>query len=109
VVICAVNERFTNSQPKWYVLSLVIDAEVSLIDNAFQLLRIRSPAGTARINVEASTPGEEFSQIMLATIPASDPRPDLSTLKLSNQPGSSSEAVPFEALKGRKVGDMGFR
>lgn len=47
--------------------------------------------------------------MMLATIPATDPQPDPSTLRLSNQPGAGGEAVSFEALKGRKVGDMGFR
>lgn len=46
---------------------------------------------------------------MLDTIPKSDPQPDPKTLKLSNHPGSNGEAVAFEALVGRKVGDMGFR
>ncbi|OCF41793.1 nuclear protein localization protein 4 [Kwoniella heveanensis CBS 569] len=72
------------------------------------LLRIRSPAGTARITVEPSTPGEQFAEQMLATIPKGDEQPDPSTLKLSNQPGSSGESVPFSALVGRTVGDMGF-
>ncbi|WVQ62138.1 nuclear protein localization protein 4 [Kwoniella botswanensis] len=72
------------------------------------LLRIRSPAGTARINVESSTPGEQFAQMMLDSIPKSDEQPDPSTLKLSNQPGASGESVPFSALVGRTVGDMGF-
>ncbi|WWC58679.1 nuclear protein localization protein 4 [Kwoniella dejecticola CBS 10117] len=72
------------------------------------LLRIRSPAGTARINVEPTTSGEDFAQLMLDGIPKSDEQPDPSTLKLSNQPGSSGESVPFSALVGRTVGDMGF-
>ncbi|WVR05934.1 nuclear protein localization protein 4 [Kwoniella sp. DSM 27419] len=72
------------------------------------LLRIRSPAGTARITVEASTPGETFAELMLGTIPKGDEQPDPATLKLSNQPGSSGEQFPFSALVGRTVGDMGF-
>ncbi|WWC86305.1 nuclear protein localization protein 4 [Kwoniella dendrophila CBS 6074] len=72
------------------------------------LLRIRSPAGTSRINVETTTPGEDFAKMMLDTIPKSDEQPDPQTLKLSNQPGSSGESVPFSALVGRTVGDMGF-
>ncbi|ODO07176.1 nuclear protein localization protein 4 [Cryptococcus wingfieldii CBS 7118] len=72
------------------------------------LLRIRSPAGTARITVTNETPGEEFAQLMLDTIPKSDPQPDLATAKLSNQPGAGGESVPFAALQGRSVGDMGF-
>ncbi|ORY23223.1 NPL4 family, putative zinc binding region-domain-containing protein [Naematelia encephala] len=72
------------------------------------LLRIRSPAGTSRITVEPSTSGEKLAELMLATIPASDPKPDPATLTLSNQPGSSGEQVPFAALVGRTVSDMGF-
>ncbi|EIW72439.1 hypothetical protein TREMEDRAFT_58601 [Tremella mesenterica DSM 1558] len=72
------------------------------------LLRIRSPAGTARVTVDPNTSGEDFANLMLGTIPKSDPQPDPSTLRLSNQPGSSGELVPFQALIGRKVGDMGF-
>ncbi|KAK4683809.1 nuclear protein localization protein 4, partial [Tremellales sp. Uapishka_1] len=71
------------------------------------LLRIRTPAGTVRITVEASTPGADFAQMMLATIPSSE-APDPATLRLSNQPGASGESVPFDALAGRSVGDMGF-
>ena len=74
-----------------------------------QLLRIRSPAGTSRLTVEPSTSGEEFAQMMLAALPKDDVPPDPSTLRLSNQPGNSGETVPFDALVGRKVGDMGFR
>jgi nuclear protein localization family protein 4 len=73
-----------------------------------QLLRIRSPAGTARITVEATTSGEDFAQMILADIPPSDPQPDLATIRLSNQPSSTAESVTFDALKGRTVGDMGF-
>jgi nuclear protein localization family protein 4 len=75
----------------------------------FQLLRIRSPAGTARITVEPTTSGEEFSQKILAGIPPSDAQPDLATIRLSNQPTSTAESVGFDALQGRTVGDMGFR
>jgi nuclear protein localization family protein 4 len=73
-----------------------------------QLLRIRSPAGTARITVEPTTSGEDFAQMILAGIPPSDPQPDLATIRLSNQPSSTAESVTFDALKGRTVGDMGF-
>lgn len=73
-----------------------------------QLLRIRSPAGTARITVEPTTSGEEFAEKILAGIPPSDPQPDLATIRLSNQPSSTAESVSFDALKGRTVGDMGF-
>lgn len=73
-----------------------------------QLLRIRSPAGTARITVEPTTSGEEFAEKILAGIPSSDPQPDLATIRLSNQPSSTAESVSFDALKGRTVGDMGF-
>ncbi|WVN85392.1 nuclear protein localization protein 4 [Cryptococcus depauperatus CBS 7841] len=72
------------------------------------LLRIRSPAGTARITVTNETSGEDFAQMMIDTIPKSDPPPDLATLSLSNQPGAGGETVSFEALKGRSIGDMGF-
>lgn len=43
------------------------------------------------------------------TIPKDEPQPDPATLSLSNQPGASGEKVGFDALRGRKVGDMGFR
>ncbi|KIR37157.1 nuclear protein localization protein 4 [Cryptococcus deuterogattii MMRL2647] len=72
------------------------------------LLRIRSPAGTARITVQPETTGEEFAEAILNTIPRSDPQPDPATLALSNQPGAGGESVPFQALNGRTVGDMGF-
>ncbi|KIR82129.1 nuclear protein localization protein 4 [Cryptococcus gattii EJB2] len=72
------------------------------------LLRIRSPAGTARITVQPETTGEEFAAAILNTIPRSDPQPDPATLALSNQPGAGGESVPFQALGGRTVGDMGF-
>ncbi|CAD6571324.1 MAG: nuclear protein localization protein 4 [Tremellales sp. Tagirdzhanova-0007] len=45
---------------------------------------------------------------MLAALPPGDAPPDSSTLRLSNQPGSGGESVSFDALVGRKVGDMGF-
>ncbi len=47
--------------------------------------------------------------MMMAALPKDEAPPDASTLRLSNQPGSSGESVPLEALVGRKVGDMGFR
>ena len=75
----------------------------------FQLLRLRSPVGTSRITVEPTTSGEDFAQMMLATLASVDPPIDLSTLRLSNQPGASGESVSFDALVGRKVGDMGFK
>lgn len=74
-----------------------------------QLLRVRSPAGTSRINVEPSTTGEAFVEMMLAAIPKNDPQPDLATCRLSNQPGSGGESVSFEALQGRTIADMGFK
>jgi nuclear protein localization family protein 4 len=46
--------------------------------------------------------------MILAGIPASDPQPDLATIRLSNEPSSTAESVSFDALKGRTVGDMGF-
>jgi len=46
---------------------------------------------------------------MLETVPKKDGIPDPNTLKVSNQPGNSGEHVALEQLKGRKVGDMGFR
>ncbi|KAL1410637.1 nuclear protein localization protein 4 [Vanrija albida] len=72
------------------------------------LLRIRSPAGTARITVEPTTSGEDLTAKILETIPKSEPQPDLSTVALSNQPGIAAEKVTLDALKGRKVSDMGF-
>lgn len=48
--------------------------------------------------------------MMLDSIPKSErDEIDPTTLRLSNQPGTSGESVPFDALQGRKVGDMGFR
>jgi nuclear protein localization family protein 4 len=74
-----------------------------------QLLRIRSPSGTARLNVTPETTGEDFAQMMMAQIPAAESAAiDPSSLKLSNQPGEKGELVAFDALRGRKVGDMGF-
>lgn len=63
----------------------------------------------ARITVDNSTPGEELAKLILDTIPKDEPQPDPATLSLSNQPGASGEKVGFDALRGRKVGDMGFR
>lgn len=74
-----------------------------------QLLRIRSPSGTSRITVEPTTSGEDFAEMMIAAIPKSEGDIDRNSLKLSNQPGKGGESVPFSALQGRKVGDMGFR
>ena len=74
-----------------------------------QLLRIRSPAGTSRLTVTADTTGEDFALQMLEALPKSEGPIDLSSVKLSNAPGESGEKVSLEALKGRKVGDMGFR
>lgn len=74
-----------------------------------QLLRIRTPAGTSRLNVEASTPGEELAKMMVETLVKAGEKADESTLRLSNQPGSSAEQLPLSALVGRTVGDMGFR
>jgi nuclear protein localization family protein 4 len=75
-----------------------------------QLLRVRSPAGTARITVEPTASGEDFAIMMLDSIPKSErDEIDPNTLRLSNQPETSGESVPFDALQGRKVGDMGFR
>ena len=74
-----------------------------------QLLRIRSPTGTARLTVDASTPGGDLSRLILETIPASEGPIEPSSLKLSNQPGANGESVSLDALEGRKVGDMGFR
>ncbi|KAL7424724.1 nuclear protein localization protein 4 [Cryptotrichosporon argae] len=72
------------------------------------LLRIRSPAGTSRITVDPSTPGEELGRLILETVPASDARPDPATVRLSNQPGAGGESVGLDALQGRQVADMGF-
>jgi nuclear protein localization family protein 4 len=48
--------------------------------------------------------------MMLDNIPKAErDEIDRTSLRLSNQPGSSGECVHFDALKGRKVGDMGFR
>lgn len=47
--------------------------------------------------------------MILDGIPKSEAQPDVATVKLSNQPSSSGESVSLEALKGRTVGDMGFR
>jgi nuclear protein localization family protein 4 len=80
-----------------------------LVHSSPQLLRIRSPAGTARISVEASTPGEELARLILDTVPKNEAQPDPNTVTLSNQPGASGEKVTLAALQGRKVGDMGFR
>ena len=91
------------------MVSLQSSSTTNDADPLAQLLRIRSPTGTSRLNVEPTTSGEEFGQMILATIPSSEAQPDPSTLKLSNQPGPNGESVPFDALKGRKVGDMGFR
>jgi hypothetical protein len=74
-----------------------------------QLLRIRSPAGTARITVDASTSGDELAKLILDTIPKDEDKPDPASLQLSNQPGGNGEKVGMDALRGRKVGDMGFR
>jgi nuclear protein localization family protein 4 len=47
--------------------------------------------------------------MMMDQLPQADAATiDRSSLKLSNQPGDKGESVPFDALKGRKVGDMGF-
>lgn len=59
--------------------------------------------------MQPETTGEEFAEAILNTIPRSDPQPDPATLALSNQPGAGGESVPFQALNGRTVGDMGFR
>ncbi|BEI83557.1 hypothetical protein CcaverHIS002_0401610 [Cutaneotrichosporon cavernicola] len=72
------------------------------------LLRIRSPAGTARITVEATTPGEELTRLILESVPKNEAQPDPNTVMLSNQPGANGEKVSLAALQGRKVGDMGF-
>lgn len=42
-------------------------------------------------------------------MPKDEAQPDPATLNLSNQPGAGGEKVSFDALRGRKVGDMGFR
>lgn len=42
-------------------------------------------------------------------MPKNEPQPDPDTVALSNQPGASGEKVTLVALRGRKVGDMGFR
>lgn len=73
-----------------------------------QLLRIRSATGTARVTVEPATTGEELTQLILDTVPKTE-HPDASTITLSNQPGNRGDKVTLEALKGRKVSDMGFR
>lgn len=73
-----------------------------------QLLRIRSPSGTARITVDVNTSGEELAQLIIDTIQGGA-KPDPSTLTLSNQPGAGGERLGLDALVGRKVGDMGFR
>lgn len=59
--------------------------------------------------MQPETTGEDFAEAILNTIPAADPQPDPATLALSNQPGAAGESVPFHALSGRTVGDMGFR
>ncbi|KAI5449687.1 nuclear protein localization protein 4 [Naganishia albida] len=69
------------------------------------LLRIRSPDGTFRIQVEPTTSGEEFAQKIVETI--SSGTPDHASITLSPQP-VGGEKVPLTALQGRKVGDMGF-
>lgn len=73
-----------------------------------QLLRIRSPAGTSRLNVTPETSGEDFAQQMLDALPKSEGPIDPASVKLSNAPGESGEKVTMDALRGRKVGDMGF-
>jgi nuclear protein localization family protein 4 len=75
-----------------------------------QLLRIRSPAGTARVTVEPTTSGEDLTRMMLETVVKSGDRPDESTIRLSNQPpGPNSQQLELSALIGRTVSDMGFR
>jgi nuclear protein localization family protein 4 len=61
-----------------------------------------------RINVEPTTSGDDFAQLMLATLPKGAEAPDLTTLALSNDHKSTAEKVPFSALSGRIVSDMGF-
>ena len=46
---------------------------------------------------------------MLASIPKSDPQPDLATCKFSNQPGSGGESFGLDVLQGRTIADMGFK
>lgn len=87
----------------------MVSSPTLFVHGSQQLLRIRSPAGTARITVDANTPGEELAQLILGTVPKNEPQPDPETVALSNQPGASGEKVTFAALQGRKVGDMGFR
>lgn len=47
--------------------------------------------------------------MLLSSIPKSEGPVDPKSVKLSNAPGENGEKVTLEALKGRKVGDMGFR
>lgn len=71
------------------------------------LLRIRSPDGTFRIEVSPTDTGEVFTSKILETIPdAASLIPE--SVTLSNKP-VGGEIVGLEMLKGRKVGDMGFR
>lgn len=46
--------------------------------------------------------------MMFASIPKSEGAVDISSIMLSNAPGDKGERVSFDALKGRKISDMGF-
>lgn len=47
--------------------------------------------------------------MMVEILSKAGEKADESTLRLSNQPGSSAEQLPLSALAGRTVSDMGFR
>lgn len=47
--------------------------------------------------------------MMLDNLAGSGEIPDETSMRLSNQPGSSGEQLPLSALAGRTIADMGFK